>query len=249
MTDTAQIRAFVKLLKTAKTVSGKPRYSNLTIRAIIASCKRFLDITFQNYRITGHNPFDADDLLPPKKRKNLLIAPSKADQEILLKHALSIGDLVSFTAVKLTIKYAFRRGAYHDMEISGNKAVLWTKGKNKSVFFDDADLKLNSACCLSGFTPTQLGGHVNRFLKEAYLKGVVGRRYTFHGFRRAAAHELYLKTRDVYAVQQLLGHSSLSATDAYLSTLDNELLIWDSKKSKGVKRLYWNLKEALKRFL
>jgi integrase len=249
MADTVQIRVFVNLLKTAKNKKGEHRYAKYTIRGIIASCKRFLDIAFQNHGIEGHNPFDADDLLPPKKRKNPVIAPSKADQKILLEYALAIGDLVSYTAIKLAIKHAFRRDAYHNIEIAGNKAVIWTKSKNLSVFFDSEDLKLWEAFPLNVYTPTQLGDRVNRFLKEAYLKGVVERRYTFHKFRHAAAHELYMETRDVYAVQQLLGHSTLSATDAYLNTLDKELLLWDSKKSKGVKKLYWNLKEALKRFL
>ena len=239
LVDIEQVRVFVNWLKVKN-------MANNSIRGIISSCKRFLDIIFQNHGINGHNPFDAYDLRPPKKRKIPIIAPSKSDQEILLEYALAVGSIEVYTALKLTGKHAFRRGAYQNMEIAGHKLITRSKGKNFSVVLDSEDLKTWNNCPLNAFSATQLGDRVNYFLKEAYRKGMVKYQYKFHHFRHASAHEFYMATRDVLATQIRLHHSSLSSTDAYLNTLADELLIGESKKYTDSVKLY--LKVALKRF-
>lgn len=47
-----------------------------------------------------------------------------------------------------------------------------------------------------------------------------GQAYTFHCLRHTAAIRMYLATRDVVAVQRLLGHQSLRWTSVYLAQLE-----------------------------
>lgn len=53
----------------------------------------------------------------------------------------------------------------------------------------------------------------------AWTKKTFGRSYSFHCLRHTAALRRYLETRDVLAVQLLLGHRSLRCTQEYLATL------------------------------
>lgn len=59
---------------------------------------------------------------------------------------------------------------------------------------------------------------VRRFV-ESCTRRVFGRPFSFHCFRHTAAVRAYARTRDVLAVQRLLGHVSLQWTNSYLAAL------------------------------
>ncbi len=48
---------------------------------------------------------------------------------------------------------------------------------------------------------------------------VIGEAHTMYSFRHTAAINLYLKTKDLFKVQQALGHSSMLVTLTYMRSL------------------------------
>lgn len=85
---------------------------------------------------------------------------------------------------------------------------------------------------------TNLSGEVNIFthgkttLNESYFNtawsriksdllkdGIIGKNHTLYSFRHTAAINLYMKTRDLYKVQQAMGHSSMTVTLTYMRSL------------------------------
>jgi len=61
-------------------------------------------------------------------------------------------------------------------------------------------------------------GDLRRFTLKV-TREVCGRGYSFHCLRHTAAVRVYRRTRDVLAVQRLLGHRSLQWTQSYLASL------------------------------
>jgi integrase len=59
----------------------------------------------------------------------------------------------------------------------------------------------------------------SRAYKKMYKLGLVHENQTIYSFRHTAAVEVYRKTKDVYLLQKLLGHSSITVTLKYLRTL------------------------------
>lgn len=59
----------------------------------------------------------------------------------------------------------------------------------------------------------------SRAWEEMFRLGLVREHQTIYSFRHTAAVELYRKTKDVYLIQKLLGHSSITVTLKYLRSL------------------------------
>lgn len=57
-------------------------------------------------------------------------------------------------------------------------------------------------------------------VKEKLVKdNVIGENHTLYSFRHTAAVNLYMKTKDLFKVQQALGHSSMTVTLTYMRSL------------------------------
>jgi site-specific recombinase XerD len=48
---------------------------------------------------------------------------------------------------------------------------------------------------------------------------LIGDEHTLYSFRHTAAINLYMKTKDLYKVQQALGHSAMTVTLTYMRSL------------------------------
>lgn len=59
----------------------------------------------------------------------------------------------------------------------------------------------------------------SRAYKKMYLLGLIYENQTIYSFRHTAAIEVYRKTKDVYLLQKLLGHSNIIVTLKYLRSL------------------------------
>ena len=58
----------------------------------------------------------------------------------------------------------------------------------------------------------------NLFLRKQKMKGV-----TTHDFRKTTATNLYKKTRNILAVQKLLGHKNIETTKLYIDIDQDQL--------------------------
>lgn len=59
----------------------------------------------------------------------------------------------------------------------------------------------------------------NRLRKDMLLKKLIRDYQTVYSFRHTAAIQMYRKTKDIYLLQKLLGHSSIMVTQKYLRSL------------------------------
>jgi len=197
--------------------------SNPSIRVTIIACKKLFDSVIISHSLRRPNPFTVKGILPPKKRVNELFVPDQAEIEKLLTFIAK--NLEVYTAVKLIIKFGMRIGAFEKMKVAGHKAITVTKGKKKAYSFDDEAVNLWRACPLNRLTAKELGERVNYALKKAFQEGLVRHRYTAHKLRHYFAQKTLEESGgDFYKVSKGLGHSNLSATGAYLETLDKESL-------------------------
>ncbi|MBN8698839.1 MAG: site-specific integrase [Chitinophagales bacterium] len=59
----------------------------------------------------------------------------------------------------------------------------------------------------------------SRIKEKLVNDGVIGDNHTLYSFRHTAAVNLYMKTKDLFKVQQALGHSSMTVTLTYMRSL------------------------------
>lgn len=71
--------------------------------------------------------------------------------------------------------------------------------------------------------PNNHGGHLSPDWVGALCSRVMPGDWTLHCGRHRFASKAYRGTRNLRAVQQLLGHSSISVTERYLAVDDNEM--------------------------
>jgi integrase len=59
----------------------------------------------------------------------------------------------------------------------------------------------------------------SRIKESLVVNNVIGENHTLYSFRHTAAINLYMKTKDIYKVQQAMGHSSMTVTLTYMRSL------------------------------
>jgi site-specific recombinase XerC len=77
-------------------------------------------------------------------------------------------------------------------------------------------LELERVADLDYYLPGKFGGHLHQTTIEKKIQARTG--FNPHALRHAGATAAYEATRDLRAVQELLGHSSLATTERYLHT-------------------------------
>lgn len=87
--------------------------------------------------------------------------------------------------------------------------------------------------------PSNRGGKVRRDQFEQFAKAtiesLIGEPLTFHALRHTCAMRLYAATRDLFLVQQTLGHSSVKSTEVYarsLAEIPSECVVRINRKAK-----------------
>ena len=124
---------------------------------------------------------------------------------------------------------------YGDIEWESGKLVVKGKcGKERVLWISDADLALLQE--LIEVNPTSKTGAWlfvtasgrkvdTRFMRAMleWLGRKIGRHIAPHGLRHTFAVDLLQRTKNIYLVQQALGHSSISTTQVYLSLVPGEL--------------------------
>jgi integrase len=89
------------------------------------------------------------------------------------------------------------------------KPILTNLNRNDNIF------SLNSV----PFNESYFNTAWSRAYKKMFASGLIYENQTIYSFRHTAAIEVYRKTKDVYLLQKLLGHSSILVTLKYLRSL------------------------------
>lgn len=71
-----------------------------------------------------------------------------------------------------------------------------------------------------GIGAARLSQLVSQWMRQAGLKSEARDGKSAHALRHRAATEAYRRTKDLQAVQQLLGHKNVATTDRYLARAD-----------------------------
>jgi len=71
--------------------------------------------------------------------------------------------------------------------------------------------------------PSQRGGHISPYYVGILATRALPDDWTLHTARHLFASKAYRGTRNLRAVQELLGHSSLSITERYCAVDDDEM--------------------------
>jgi integrase/recombinase XerC len=72
--------------------------------------------------------------------------------------------------------------------------------------------------------PSEFGGHLSPMWVGELVHRVLPDHWTMHTLRHRMASRAYRGTRNLRAVQVLLGHSSIATTERYLAVDDSEIL-------------------------
>lgn len=108
-------------------------------------------------------------------------------------------------------------------------------GRDRSVELDESLIEALDAWQRSAINwragddrpmlPNRRGGRVRRDQFEAFVRDltreVIGQAMKFHALRHTFAMRLYAATRDLFLVQQSLGHRSVKSTEVYARSLAN----------------------------
>ncbi|WP_141365865.1 tyrosine-type recombinase/integrase [Glutamicibacter uratoxydans] len=73
------------------------------------------------------------------------------------------------------------------------------------------------------FFPRRYTGHRHHDFIGRRIRTALGKPWHTHSLRHRFATDLYTATKDIRAVQQLLGHSSISTTEIYLMLMTDDL--------------------------
>ncbi|TYL50445.1 tyrosine-type recombinase/integrase [Agromyces mariniharenae] len=148
-----------------------------------------------------------------------------ASPETVVLTAFESGTLHERTMLLLAATMGLRRTEIASLHPADRRErVIRVHGKNSTVRELTLD-KLTYELLIqveaeqgrdSYYFPGRFGGHVHPATVYKWLKPHLGPEWTLHSCRRRAATVGYRATKNVYAVQQFLGHSSVETTQIYV---------------------------------
>lgn len=210
---------------------AKRRISVNTLRLRVAACSSFWR-SLKRWEIVAQNPWLGADL--PKKQ----IAVKKAESVPSDRHLDKIeaqcrsafkangrgslnrrmGARKALAAIRVLRATGLRVGALPSLAIDPDGFyTAKSKGGTAQGRIDTKTRRILSECGMNAGQPFK-----NYFSFSKYFERICKAsdwRYTVHGIRHRFAVNHYTANKDPVALQRLLGHSSLIATQAYLATL------------------------------
>ncbi|PXX11881.1 tyrosine-type recombinase/integrase [Mycolicibacterium moriokaense] len=204
-----------------------------TRRSYRAAIRGFWRWAYRTKRVAEHL---ADELPKVRERRR---APRPAPDHVW-QAALEAADARTTLMLRLAAEVGMRRGEVsrvhtRDLLEGGGGAQLVVKGKGDKERIVPISESLAEAISLgaSGHTPgaptggwlfpNGTGGHLTAHHVGSLVVRVLPSHWTMHTLRHRAASRAYRGTRNLRAVQQLLGHSSVGTTEFYCAVDDFEI--------------------------
>ena len=196
--------------------------SNATIRTTISSCSTFF--TFLERRHAAiKNPFRGTRTRPPIRAKKQVLIPTEKELKLIISN-------ISNPTVRMAVIFmqhtGVRVGAFDTLIIKNKKYYAYSKGKDIVGSVSDLLLSKLKASKLPISEPFKnKSSEVIRVTfsttcNRLYKNGIIASAYSCHDIRHLFAVKFYKKTKDMYALKNLLNHSSISITELYLKSLD-----------------------------
>jgi site-specific recombinase XerD len=192
-----------------------------TVRTTAAVAASFFSFLERRYRGVVSNPFRGTRALPPKQNA-IPHVPTEAEVSTIIASV----PPVTAAAIGIMAYRGLRVGALPALAIKGRRFRSTTKGREISGDLPDKavelvkDAGLDPCAPFRGMSREVIQHAVSYQLDKLYKDGIVRFRFSPHKFRHFFAVSHYSKEHDIKSLQQLLGHSSIAVTDAYLRSLD-----------------------------
>jgi integrase len=97
-------------------------------------------------------------------------------------------------------------------------AYVHTALQKHNVLLLDSTANIFTRCC-DVYNECYFNTAWSRIKEDLVSDGVISAEHTLYSFRHTAAINLYMKTKDLYKVQQAMGHSSMAVTLTYMRSL------------------------------
>ena len=196
--------------------------SNASIRSVISSCSAFFSF-LERRHIAIKNPFRGTRTRPPIRAKKQVLIPTAEELSIIIE---SISNPVIKTAIIFIRDTGIRVGALDTLKIKGSKYYAYSKGKDISGVVSDDLIKQIIEVGLEPLEPFKTkSSEVVRVTfatvcKRLHARKIINASYSVHDIRHLFAVTFYKETKDIYALKNLLNHSSIAITEVYLKSLD-----------------------------
>lgn len=199
-----------------------------TRRSYRAAARGFFAWAYKAGRVTVYL---ADELPRVRQRK----APPRPAPDHAWRAALEAADDRVRIMLRLAGEAGLRRAEvarvhHHDLVEgdSGWSLLVHGKGDKKRLVpisdsLADAMRQARTRCPAGGWLfPTGLGGHLTASRVGRLVAGALPDGWTMHTLRHRFATRAYRGTRNLRAVQMLLGHESIVTTERYTAVDDDE---------------------------
>jgi site-specific recombinase XerD len=221
--DPARADDWIMSERSATCRDGTARAAS-SVRLYVSGCSAFWTFLERRYNhLRGKNPFRGTRARPPAKPKKTLAVPSDAEITRLIEAARKP---TLRAAIVCMASMGLRVGALETFTVNGARWTAHSKGKDHRGAVPDEARKAIEAAGLSlrapfaGTTSILIAKSFAYLTGKLHAAGAIRARYSVHDLRHAFAVRKQRETKDVYAVKQALGHSSVSVTEGYLRSLE-----------------------------
>lgn len=175
----------------------------------------------------GHLPTNPVDDLPTMRGSQARPKPCPED---VYKAALLRGDERETLMLRLAGDAGLRRGEIAQVHRGdlrrtpgGPELLVRGKGAKQRVIPVTEDIAERIERSEGFCFPSLRGDHLTARAVGVMLSDLLGGRWTAHTLRHRFATNVYRASKDLRALQELLGHSSLAMTQRYVDTSQDEM--------------------------
>ncbi len=196
--------------------------SNATIRTIISSCSTFFSFLERRHMVI-RNPFRGTRTRPPIRAKKQVLIPTEKELKLIISN---ISNPIVAMAIIFIQHTGIRVGAIDTLKIKDGKYYAYSKGKditgivNKTLLTKIKNTGLDITEPFKNKSSEVIRVTFANTCKRLYTSGLIASAYSVHDIRHLFAVSFYKKTKDIYALKNLLNHSSIAITEVYLKSLD-----------------------------
>lgn len=195
-----------------------------TRRSMRAAVRSFFSWAYDSGRIDTNPAAKLPQIRVPK-------ASARPCPEQTYREALMRAGTRKTLMLRLAAEAGLRRAEIAQVHIDDLRGspgryslLVHGKGANERVIPINDDLAANIGQADGWLFPSQRGGHhLTPHAVGVVCSNLLGPHVTLHMLRHRFATRAYRATRNLRAVQQMLGHSSLAITERYLECDDDEM--------------------------
>jgi site-specific recombinase XerD len=222
---------FIRSLKEEGRASASVRRDVAAVSAFYTFLERATDGKIKN-------PVRGSRLRPPNENKKKIVVPLDSDFEVIMAELPPTERaIISCMALR-----GLRAGALPTLELKAGKYHGMSKGKKLSegeeegITLPHEALAAIKAAGLNMKKPfawetrqktvmnaSAIESRVNKHLKKLYLEGKIRAAFSSHCWRHFFAVNEYKKSKDIFRVSKLLGHTNVTITQTYLRSIGVKL--------------------------